>query len=65
MPIYSVPKAFTGTDAERLANTDSHHFIYDDDDGSRCMNCDSRWGSTSADYPCGASVPREIIGEVN
>lgn len=54
------PVEFTGTEAEARANRDSHDFTGID---GRCMDCDSRPSYTAASYPCGVSVPREIVAE--
>ena len=55
----SHPIAHPGPIEEVAANQSSHVWAYGDDD--RCVICDSRRGSISADYRCGASVPR--VGE--
>lgn len=60
--VISVPARFTGTDAEREANRASHHFATAfDGDCTRCWDCDCRAGSVSADWACGADVPREVF----
>ena len=59
------PIAFAGSEAEKRANRASHNFAtfqYSEDDAeTRCYDCDSRPSHYAADYPCGASVPRETI----
>lgn len=57
----SYPAPFTGTDEQRAANRQTHIFFYDLEEAARCMDCDSRAGSVSADYPCGEEVPRVTI----
>lgn len=52
------PVPFAGTKEERDANFRTHAF---DPEEARCWDCDCRpWGA-SADYPCGAEVPREVV----
>ena len=51
------PVPFAGTDEERAVNFASHHF---DPEEGRCWDCDCRPWGYSADYPCGAEVPREV-----
>jgi hypothetical protein len=60
--IISVPMPFPGTADEKHANYRSHHFSWDDED-TRCDRCDCRPSYVSAEWPCGADVPR-IIKEV-
>ena len=57
MSYYTYPAPFRGTAAERDANRLTHLMVADDD-GARCHNCDAREGGTTADWPCGAEVPR-------
>lgn len=38
-------------------NHASHAWSYDGSD-CRCLHCDSRLGTISADYPCGCKIPR-------
>lgn len=52
------PVAFAGTPEEREANYNTHAF---DPEYARCVYCDCRPWGTSADYPCGAEVPREVV----
>lgn len=56
IPFGTGPLPFAGTDEERTANRQSHHYAGDDD--LRCLGCDCRPGTISADYPCGSTVPR-------
>jgi hypothetical protein len=51
----NAPVPFVGTKEEVQANRESHRFMGDDD---RCMFCDVKPWHVSADYPCGAEVPR-------
>lgn len=53
-----MPVPFAGPELERFANECSHQF---DEDTGRCYDCDVRRGSLSADYPCGAPVPRQTV----
>jgi|SRR3990172_2266437 len=56
----NVPQKFTGTEAERAANWETHHF----GPKNRCWECDCRpWGRV-ADWPCGQEPPR-VIEEPN
>lgn len=54
------PQRFPGSDEEREANRGTHAFMDHFMDGDvRCGNCDCRpWGRV-AEWPCGATVPRE------
>lgn len=54
----TVPIAFTGTDAEQLANQRTHNW---DTGAARCFDCDCRpWGRL-ASWPCGSDVPTEQL----
>ena len=55
--IINEPVPFAGTDAEREANRSTHTFDYGDD--TRCINCGCKAWHTTADYACGADVPRQ------
>ena len=55
----SAPAPFPGTADEIAANEATHWF--DGIDG-RCMDCDRRPGSISAQWPCGTPVPRVEFG---
>jgi hypothetical protein len=49
----TAPMRFSGTQAQRDANRDSHFFI-----NGRCADCDCRpWGRV-AEWPCGVEPPR-------
>ena len=54
----SVPKPFEGLTPERRANIRTHSFGPPE---GRCWDCDVRMGSESANYPCGAGVPRVLV----
>lgn len=54
------PVKFPGTPEERRANRNTHGFMWDHED-ARCWRCDVRPSHVSADYPCGADVPREVV----
>ncbi len=56
----STPKPFPGSEAEKIANHATHHFVpVDEGTAIRCFNCEaSLWGVT-ADYACGAAIPRD------
>lgn len=62
----SMPMQFPGTPEEVAANHASHLFLFsgDPDDGDcRCAHCDSRPWGISADWPCGADIPRTDTSE--
>jgi hypothetical protein len=56
------PIRFTGTEAQRRTNFNTHLFLYDSfDEETRCDVCDCRPSHAAASYPCGAIVPRETV----
>lgn len=56
------PVAFAGTDAERLANRATHHFVvYDPEEPPECLDCCAKSWHVAADYPCGEEPPRETV----
>lgn len=59
------PVAFEGTEEEREANFATHLFFYSMDPNeagdTRCGNCDCRPSHVAASYPCGTTVPREVV----
>jgi hypothetical protein len=57
----NVPKPWPGSETERLANRDSHHFDWAQAGDSRCWDCDARPTGVGADWPCGTIPPRMII----
>jgi hypothetical protein len=56
----SVAVPFSGPAAEREANRATHVFDSSDPD-TRCPFCDCRPSHKAASYPCGATVPRELV----
>ena len=58
----TIPAPFTGSQAEREANYDTHHFhtyqYAEDDFETRCASCDCRPTHVAASYPCGTAPPR-------
>jgi hypothetical protein len=57
--IINAPVEFTGSPDEIGAAYASHNFsYYEPEEPGRCINCDSKMGSISSEYPCGAIVPR-------
>jgi hypothetical protein len=51
----NAPVPFSGSDAEKSENYNTHYF---DPQFDRCVYCDCRpWGRV-AEYACGAQVPR-------
>jgi len=55
------PIRFAGTPEERLANYDSHNWGSFDGENFACGRCDVKPHYESANYPCGAEVPREVV----
>jgi len=59
------PVEFSGTEIEKRANRSTHRFLteqYSEDDfETRCTECDCKPWHQTANYPCGANVPRETI----
>lgn len=55
------PQAFPGTEDEIRANRASHAFFASWDGEVRCDDCDCRPSGTVATWPCGVSVPREVV----
>lgn len=54
------PVPFAGDEIQRAINYDSHRFeSWDPEDCPRCVRCDVKPWYRSADYPCGAEVPRQ------
>ena len=50
---------------ELVAENEKTHVFWggmDPDDGYRCSGCDSRMLSVSAEWPCGARIPRIPLG---
>lgn len=58
--VVNIPKPFDGDVTEKMANHNSHNFLWDDEGDTRCMNCDARPSHEAANYPCGA-VPERIF----
>jgi hypothetical protein len=56
----NVPARFSGSEAEKAANFDSHGFDWE---SGRCWKCDCRPFGRVAEWPCGASVPREDVSD--
>lgn len=59
--IYTIeePIPFAGDEIQRAANWASHHFAsWDPEDCPRCISCDVKPWYVSADYFCGAEIPR-------
>jgi hypothetical protein len=55
-----MPARFPGTPEQIKANLRTHYFRRD---SGRCEDCDCRpWGRV-AEWPCGANVPREEVGQ--
>jgi hypothetical protein len=48
---------FPGDDDDIDENRATHNFSL----GDRCFDCDARRGGVTADWPCGADVPREVV----
>lgn len=58
MTTFTRPVPFAGTDAQLLRNRRSHQFGGID---GRCWECDVKPWHESANYPCGAQIPRETV----
>ena len=53
------PVPFAGTPSESAHNWHTHQF--DGYGDSRCLACDCKAWHETANYPCGADVPRETV----
>jgi hypothetical protein len=53
------PVPFAGSTDEAEANWHTHLFASFDGEAPRCLNCDAGSWMRTAEYPCGAEVPRQ------
>lgn len=58
MTTMNVPVPFEGTQDQKRANFATHRFMWGDDMGERCLNCDCKPWHKAAEYPCGQEPPR-------
>lgn len=58
--LVNVPLPYEGTDEQRKQNYLSHAWSFDGGD-MVCGRCDVKTWHISADYPCGADVPRHDV----